>query len=571
MIPIAAYALDNDVPPTLEVTYSSKNVETGDTNGNYTIYGPEVSTDLIQQTKDWDGESVNDHLGSIYDFVDSDRGDTLPEGNQLWYDDTGLYSNILLSYWDEDGKFHRSPYVTQFRLVDSVGNYYYAYCADMNTGAWDDSQYELTNVTDAYYLSDDAKLHIQTITEKGFWGTESGNGSLDSILSMVSSESAQYIDYGIALACTQAAIWYYANRSEDIEIAGRVSTTDGYEKTETFLQWWSTKGEWEYYELSDEEKNASLELYDALINLTPSEPNTTDILEASDIKNISLTVNSRDDSICNITKDTEFYDVDINIEIDVNTDYINGDIYIDIYQGTNADNNPILLSQFNLNELDNSNNIFTIKNIILQENSDIVIVFNGTQNLDSGAYLFTSIGANSADGVESQTFIGLITTNSNRKVDLKTGVIFNVENEEHLPQPTPSSSETSKPTPKATHTPKPRPTPSSTPTPVVTPDPSTTPVPTDSPTPVPTPTPTNTPEPVPSPTPITTETPTPTPVPTPNPTPVITPTPQPTPTIDDTPKTGETIIVDLAMFNIIMSIAGLLIILLNKKKENQTI
>lgn len=564
-------------------------VTEGSDDGKYTMISPQPSQTLIDKTKGWDGSSENDHLGNIYDIIDSERGSTLPADGKFWYDDTGLYSNLLMNWFDEDDVNHKSPYILQFRLVDSEGNYFYAYCADMDTGAHDDSQYSITNIQNATYLSDSAKQHLQAIAENGYWGTASGSNSLEGVRSLIDESLRQDLDDGIALAATQAAIWYYAKRAEgtgfgipdrgpDGDII-RDNTGIANTKIEDIFTQWSDEGEFNYTDLTQNEKDAAYALFSKLINLEPtSNTNTvTDIIESADIKGSKITIIDRVDNIDDITREvgeitaaTGVYNTDFAFTIAVVPSQINGEVTVCVYQGVDKDNNPIMVDSLVLS-IDNStttdgksvtvnydpntgNTTYTINGIQLQESVDINLTINGTQNLNAGAYLFTSTGADSSDGVESQTLVGLVTGNSTRTVDLNVTLRFDAYYDDK-PTATSTSSETELITWEASYKTYKTETPPTPPTPPITPpenpkDPEDPNPPVTPPSDPETPTPPETPE-IPE-------------------TPVIPETPK-TPEdkndeLDDVPKTGDAGI-GMNLFAAISSMSGILYLSLKKKDE----
>lgn len=426
------------------ISGSMSDVIVGDNNGNYTFISPQPTQGLLDQTFNWDGYNINDHLGILYTSGSSTRGDALPEDGKLWYVGTGLSTNILLNYVGSDGQLHRTPWVHQFQLVDSEGNYFYAYCADWDTTALKDSQYTITNIWDAYYLDDTAKSHIQAIAEYGFWGTESGTNSLDDVKALIADSGySDYVDEGIALAVTQAAIWYYANRTEMLSF--------GDSNGDLLSYWMQRYGNVENcLELTDNEKAAANKLFSALINKQSDASNVTSIIESGDLKNVEVTVLDKVDNIddvtrevANITSDTEVFNTDLAFTIAVVPDQINGDVTVYVYQGVGSDGNPIIVDSMKLSsdntytnngksvsmiyDADTKTTTYKINGLQLQENVDINLSIQGVQNLNGGAYLFTSTGEDSMDGEESQTLIGLIGSTSTRNVDIGVSLNFNVD------------------------------------------------------------------------------------------------------------------------------------------------
>ena len=180
-------------------------VEEGANNGDLTYDTPQPGEAQFGKMNRWEG-----HLGNVHIGEGSDQ--PRPPENRLKYSGYGLQSTVMIGYW-KGNEFNRTGFVHQFRLIDSEGNPHYAYCADLSISAKANAEYELVNVLDSDYISNpDNRKHLQAIAENGYWGTASGQGSLDEVKKLVDPKYWNYIDDGIALAVTQAAIWTYGNR-----------------------------------------------------------------------------------------------------------------------------------------------------------------------------------------------------------------------------------------------------------------------------------------------------------------------------------------------------------------------
>lgn len=242
-----------------------ENVEEGANNGNLTYDTPQPGEEQFGKMNQWE-----DHLGNVHTGEGSDQ--PRPPENRLKYSGYGLQSTVMIGYW-KDNKFYRPGYVHQFRLIDSEGDPHYAYCADLSILAKADAEYELVNVLDSDYISDpDNRKHLQAIAEKGYWGTASGQGSLDAVKGLVDQEYRKYIDDGIALAVTQAAIWTYGNRNGETLGGNNFNSETDPRQTDRFLEFYysgynATTGEKFVSTFGDEQWNAAKELYNKLINL----------------------------------------------------------------------------------------------------------------------------------------------------------------------------------------------------------------------------------------------------------------------------------------------------------------
>ena len=177
-------------------------VSEGGNNGTLSYNTPQPAQGQFDKMRDW-----QDNLGVLLEPASPDS--SRPSSGELKYVGYGLYSNILLGYWNGN-EFKRANYVHQFKLEDAAGREYYAYCADWSTGAVMSTKYELVNVLDASYIKDKtAREHLQAIAENGYWGTNEGIGSLEKVRELVGEEYRSAINDGIALAVTQAALWKY--------------------------------------------------------------------------------------------------------------------------------------------------------------------------------------------------------------------------------------------------------------------------------------------------------------------------------------------------------------------------
>lgn len=395
------------------------NVEEGANNGDLRYNTPQPGKDQLDRMNQW-----KDHLGKVHS--DEGSGQPASQKNQLKYSGYGLQSTVMIGYWktDESGErvFDRTGYVHQFRLIDSEGNPHYAYCADLSILAKANAEYELVNVLDSDYISNpDNRKHLQAIAEKGYWGTASGQGSLDEVKKLVDSKYWNYIDDGIALAVTQAAIWTYGNRNGET-LGGNDFNKNGH--TDRFLEFYyrydATKGEKVVSILEDEQWNAAKALYDALIQLQPSDAgNVTDIITKEDIKNATIRVSGK-------TETGDKYKTDLSFTLSVDKDRINGDITLTIYdQGGNPIASRNLKDAPTGTDPETGEPIYTINGLEIAANTQVRMNLSGKQTLKGGAYLFRS-DVDKDGKPKSQTFIGLVNGTSTRDLNLNVTLGFQV-------------------------------------------------------------------------------------------------------------------------------------------------
>ena len=158
-------------PSTVTVTgapegYPFKFVGNGDYSGHY------ISHVRVIYARDEAGNAIKDENGN-YVIKELQH---VSSGTPLHYG-TELTTNI-------DGPYHYATGTRpqQFLLMDEAGKTYYGYCIDLTTGAESSTWYALANLEDNdYYASEDAEDHVRGIVFNGYWGTESGTGSLASL------------------------------------------------------------------------------------------------------------------------------------------------------------------------------------------------------------------------------------------------------------------------------------------------------------------------------------------------------------------------------------------------------
>ena len=398
-------------------------VSEGGNNGTLSYNTPQPAQGQFDKMRDW-----QDNLGVLLEPASPDS--SRPSSGELKYVGYGLYSNILLGYWNGN-EFKRANYVHQFKLEDAAGREYYAYCADWSTGAVMSTKYELVNVLDASYIKDKtAREHLQAIAEYGYWGTNEGIGSLKKVKELVGEEYRSAINDGIALAVTQAALWKYGNQNPNLKFGGNNMNGHGDDS-----QRYETKELLEYFynknmviqELTEPQRKAAVALYNALIGKMPDSTDpVTDIITKEDIKNATIRVNEKTGS---------GYKTDLSFTLSVDKDRINGDITLiikdqngkeiakrkltDATDGTDGtDGNTFTVRK----DATTGETIYTINGLEIAEDTNVTLNLSGKQKLNGGAYLFRS----DVNGNESQTFIGLVTGGSTRDLDLNVTLGFHV-------------------------------------------------------------------------------------------------------------------------------------------------
>lgn len=405
-------------------------VKEGANNGDLSYNTPQPGEKQFEKMEKW-----QDNLGVLLEPASPDS--SRPSSGELKYVGYGLYSNILLGYYPDGGAVEtlkRANYVHQFKLVDAAGNTYYAYCADWSTGAVISTKYELVNVLDVSYIKDKtAREHLQAIAENGYWGTEKGVGSLAEVKKLVEEKYWNAITDGIALAVTQAALWKYGNQDPNLEFGGNNINGDeggGRYKTDELLEFYCrSKNPNDIGKLTPEQREAAVALYNALIGKMPDSTDpVTDIITKEDIKDATIRVNE---------KTGTGYKTDLSFKLTVDPSRINGkegedDVTLYIYNG------DTLLASHKLREATDASGgsgtftvryapetgetIYTVNGLEFTADTSVTLNLSGKQKLNGGAYLFRS----DVNGEQSQTFIGLVTGDSTRDLNLNVTLGFRV-------------------------------------------------------------------------------------------------------------------------------------------------
>ena len=393
------------------------NVKEGANNGNLTYDTPQPAQRQFDKMSGW-----RDNLGVLLEPASPDS--SRPSSGELKYVGYGLYSNILLGYWNGN-EFKRANYVHQFKLEDAAGRKYYAYCADWSTGAVMSTKYELVNVLDASYIKDKtAREHLQAIAENGYWGTNEGIGSLEKVRELVGEEYRSAINDGIALAVTQAALWKYGNQDPNLEFGGNNINGDeggGRYKTDELLEFYCrSKNPNDIGKLTPEQREAAVALYNALIEKMPDSTDpVTDIITKEDIKDATIRVNEK-------TGTGDKYKTDLSFTLSVDKDRINGDITLTIYdQGGNPIASRNLKDAPTGTDPETGEPIYTINGLEIAANTQVRMNLSGKQTLKGGAYLFRS-DVDKDGKPKSQTFIGLVNGTSTRDLNLNVTLGFHV-------------------------------------------------------------------------------------------------------------------------------------------------
>lgn len=200
------------------------------------------------------------------------------------------------------------------RLDDGDRGHVYVYCIQRDRTDEAGASYEIEDVSSSGYVSADVRKHIQYIVERGYWGTDSGIGSLNEVRTVIKDASVDpgLITEGMAMAVTQAVLWYYGSGGD-----GMYGGLD-----DIFARCWSlvTAG-YEYGQigmLSDGERAAAMALFEALlakdvpVDELVVKP-TTDVITEDDLIGPDIVVTRFPDG----NDDTYGFDVAVSIKPEV--------------------------------------------------------------------------------------------------------------------------------------------------------------------------------------------------------------------------------------------------------------
>ena len=364
----------------------------------------------------------------------------------------------------------------QFVLVDvATGETITTYCADFETSTVKGYNYNIENLEDADYYSDEQAAMIRTITKNGYWGVEgteideNGNevpaeGSLEAMKASLlasgefTAEELEYLTDGVALAATQMSIWKFSNAMSGVEYFSAVHTKDSNANNEIATQWAGSllrpdNNKTEINESAvlteDEQKSVDMlyKLYDYLTHLAPTaieNPTTTNTVINADnfLKDMAVTVvdkvkdheNNQDEDDTN-----DAYTTDISFALVVTPSTENGDDLIVRVYGSDM-TTPIAEGRIAGEGMEGENMLYadangnyTFKGITMIEgDQNFNITLEGVQNLEEGVYLYTSEVRTDEDGEEtsSQTLVGK--AEGKRDVNVSMNIRFELDVEDEI-------------------------------------------------------------------------------------------------------------------------------------------
>ena len=362
----------------------------------------------------------------FYEFV-------LPNGqvytaNEYFGEDVPEANRYFIAAWGM---------IELFTMSDIKGNMVTTYCADVTNPEEKGWGYNISNLEDAKYYSVEEAKHIRAICNKGYWGTESGFGSLAALKDTMrasgkfTEEEVNRLTDGMAMNAMQTAIWHYSNKMNNMVYLGAHD-----------VHYWRTP----YGSITRTPDAASpaattdaqliLKLHNYLVNLEPEaipadqvSTENTIINENNFIKSASLTITGKPEDNPNnqdMDETNDVYTVDLDVEFKVKPATENGDklelvmydkngnpLNKDLVQGSNRDAEPFILDDVE----------YHLEGLELQEGENALqFVLTGSQNLKNDTYFFIS---ENRDGEDSQPMVGI--ASGKRDVNISMDLTFELD------------------------------------------------------------------------------------------------------------------------------------------------
>ena len=351
---------------------------------------------------------------------------------------------------DLDTKFTTGSRPTMFWLKDEDGNYVTAYCTDAVTGTNEGYWYSVSNLEDSDYYEEGAASQIRSIVTNGYWGTNEGTGSLNSIVNnlkaaiqngeidnvVVSTETDEeghevniYLSdiigdmtEGEAMDAMQGAIWSLANQEFGDETRFFGAVEGGKFPTE-------------------ESALRRMVYYEWLMSLKPTVAETTIINEKNSVKDMSLTIGDKvADAEANKDndKDNDVYHSELNFSLAFvpgeNDDLIVQVEYVDFEGQTQLVTRRLAGPNTEGRTFDsvekNADGSYVIRGLKLSENEEFTfdLRLEGVQYLEQGVYFYAPVGGRDM----TQSMVGIAEGTKEVDVSASVTVSFDVDENNHV-------------------------------------------------------------------------------------------------------------------------------------------
>ena len=326
-----------------------------------------------------------------------------------------------------------------FTMSDKNGNMVTTYCADVSNPEEKGWGYNIGNLEDAHYYGEEQANHIRAVCKKGYWGTESGFGSL-AALKQTMRESGEFTDEeierltdGMAMNAMQCAIWTYSNYMSDMVF---LSAHD--------VKYWRrpygsiTRNGTVASQASDEAVELILKLYRYFVALEPEAipeddvtTENTIINEKNFLKSVNLTITGKPGDHENnkdADKTNDIYTVDLEIAFKVKPLEENGDDLVLEIQDQNGETivKTRIAGTVRPGEVPAtviSDGVYKIEGLHLQEGETALkFALSGSQNLNNDVYFFSS---EVRDGEDSQPMVGI--AKGKRDVNIWMDISFELD------------------------------------------------------------------------------------------------------------------------------------------------
>ncbi|MBR5502080.1 MAG: Cys-Gln thioester bond-forming surface protein [Oscillospiraceae bacterium] len=341
----------------------------------------------------------------------------------------------------EGGPFQaRYSSVQMYTFSDENGRIMNTYCADQFTSPVDGYSYRCVNLEDSDYYTKNEAYMLRTVMNNGYWGSESGWGSLDAVKQLM-RDSGQFTEAevnsltdGMALTATQYTIWNFANFNDNAQYIGVYYFADRNHRSATGV-------------VDEAIASVVMRLYHYLISLEPTMPTatmrsttqSTIINEKNFLDDASVTITGKPETHPNNQDDDDTNDVytaDVSFTLSVTPSEERGDNLVMHLTGINSETiigrivGPLQDGEIDLEHEADDENTYIFRGLELQEGEhELGFFMGGYQILDKTPHLLIS-EKRSADDEGSQSMVGLCY--GKRGVGVSMDFVFEVDVDDPL-------------------------------------------------------------------------------------------------------------------------------------------